>query len=257
MLIIKQHSQDKIDQTSYIKVKDYSLSVFSLSILSVQRFIRTWFSYSLLCRMAFVYFVWMSESQSGFLMTLRFFSLRLPWETASRLSVVFIHASACVWCEWTFDVFSTGTFPSLHIWVKSAEGRCWSESCTRVPHLGKTHMYPRGSYCHILHSIKLCESHFIWSCHGYSLDPAGPRSKEESSMCTWTRSQCEIFNGRLFDQIANQNLCKLLIWQWCPHRMVPILVSHSDNDSIYSLSHWQYSAWVYYRCLKSTLSWKC
>lgn len=109
--------------------------------------------------------------------------------------------------------FPTGKFPSLHIWAKSAEGRCWSESCTSVPHLGKTHMYPRGSYCHILHSIKLCESHFIWSCHGYSLDPAGPRSKEESSMCTRRGSQCEIFNGWLCDQIANQNRSKLLIWQ--------------------------------------------
>lgn len=38
-------------------------------------------------------------------------------------------------------------------------------------------VYPRGSCCHISHYIKPCESHFVWCCYGYLLDPAGPRGK--------------------------------------------------------------------------------
>lgn len=49
---------------------------------------------------------------------------------------------------------------------------------------------PRGSCCHISHVIKLGESHFSMSCHGYLLDPVGPRGKGNSpkSACTHTRS---------------------------------------------------------------------
>lgn len=39
----------------------------------------------------------------------------------------------------------------------------------------RTPEVPVGTFFHF---IKPCESHFVWSCYGYSLDPAGPRGNE-------------------------------------------------------------------------------
>lgn len=39
------------------------------------------------------------------------------------------------------------------------------------------------------------ESHSVWSCYGYSSDPAGPRGKKESWTCTRGRSQCKIYQN--------------------------------------------------------------
>lgn len=70
----------------------------------------------------------------------------------------------------------TGRYPLLHI-TKSMYRGAADGMRTQAHNSSDRTAYPRGSRCHISHYIKPCEAHFVWSCYGYLLDPAGPRGK--------------------------------------------------------------------------------
>lgn len=108
----------------------------------------------------------------------QFIYLSFSGRTAQLSQLAFVHVwSDCLtWCA-----FSTRSFPLLHIWERACRGAVlmWRTHTKLHKHTGTVTELctPRGSCCHISHFIKPCESHFVWSCYGYLLDPAGPRGK--------------------------------------------------------------------------------
>lgn len=88
-------------------------------------------------------------------------------------------------------------------------------------------MRPWGSCCHISHFIKPCESHFVWSCYGYSLDPAGPRGKERAlnvyvnAVTVWNIKQLTVSSDLRIESLLTSNLAVRSQRQRAHPRSVP------------------------------------
>lgn len=86
-------------------------------------------------------------------------------------------------------------------------------------------------------------------------------------MCMWTWLECEIFNSRLFHQVANESVDKLLMWLWHPCRRVqPPLQKGAATLPLCGCRSWFYSSLKPLRIFKKwsfgftyycTLRWVC
>lgn len=145
-----------------------------------------------------LYFWGDSEIHSEFLMTaFFFFFLNHQSDSVKRRSPSFFHSSFAGRRLLNFCRFHPRTSASaaserradMRVFPLGAPQR---DTLEQDPHHGaalmwgtrtrhtsiKTHVRSRGSWCHSFHSIKTCESHFVWSCYGYCMIQSLPEAKE-------------------------------------------------------------------------------
>lgn len=93
------------------------------------------------------------------------------------MAVRLLLLSSCSWqicvAQECLTLYVSSSLVGTHYYT--SQRACIEALRTQAHNSSDKTAYPRGSRCHISHYIKPCEAHFVWSCYGYLLDPAGYR----------------------------------------------------------------------------------